>query len=109
MARQAVTLDHLPAPGAGGDLSIYERTGPDKLAEDAARSLCIPVQSTNHRAIAPFWPFECVTSDRAIAITGSDLAHAQRLWSMQVLRRAIQLATEIALRWAKNQKKPVDA
>ena len=98
------------APGAGGELRIYEGSGPNKLAELAATSLWIPIQSTKYRAIAPFWPFECVTTARAIAIIGSDLnALSEVSADPQVLHRAIQLTTEIALRWAKKPQTPVDA
>ena len=102
------------APGAGDELLACEyRPDPSamkRLVNDVATSLWIPVQHTDLLAIAPFWPIASTVSVHSIAIIGSDLnAPSDAPVDPQVLHRAIQLSSEIALRWAKNRQKPTDS
>ncbi len=102
------------APGAGGEILAVEgpqsHFGSKKLIDDAAKSLWIPIRRTDSWAIAPFWPIASAWIGGSIAIIGSNLnAPADAPVDPQVLHRAIQLSSEIALRWAKNQQKPTDS
>jgi hypothetical protein len=102
------------APGAGEELLVSEgvanHSGLKKLVDDAATSLWIPIQHADLFAIAPFWPIASTGAAQRIAIIGSDLnAPSDAPVDPQVLHRAIQLSSEIALRWAKNQQKPADS
>jgi hypothetical protein len=95
------------APGAGKELLVCEDTakpsGLKKLVEDVATSLWIPIQSTPFSAISPFWPIASTRASQSMAIIGSDLnAPSDTPVDPQALHRAIQLSSEIALRWAKN-------
>jgi hypothetical protein len=105
------------APGAG------ERLRPPKnplrvagmyhsgkeLAKEAAESLWIPVQSNDNLSLGLYWPFERAKVTEAIALIGSDpRAHFDALVSPEALQRATQLATEIALRWAKQKSAEAD-
>ncbi len=93
-------------PGAGGELrlSTSPRSSagdPAKLAEDAARSLWIPYRPDEDLTLRWLWPLEIPTRP-VIALIGSGLgASDERTDDPQALHRAAQLATEVALRWAK--------
>lgn len=94
------------APGAGDELWLCTNapadSGLDRLAEDAARSLWIPYRGDELFALLSLWPFERCTP--AISVMGSDhRAFDDDTVDPQALSRAAQLATEIALRWAKKQ------
>jgi hypothetical protein len=102
------------APGAGGEILAVEgprsHSGSKKLIDDAAQSLWIPIRPPDPWAIAPFWPIASAWIGGSIAIIGSNLnASADAPVEPQVLHRAIQLSSEVVLRWAKNQQKPTDS
>jgi len=102
------------APGAGDELLVCEdianSSGLKNLVADAATSLWMPIRRTHSWAIAPFWPIASKWSGQYIAIMGSDLkALSHSPVDPQVLHRAIQLSSEIALRWAKYRQKPADS
>jgi hypothetical protein len=102
------------APGPGKELLVYEQVADPsamkRLVDEVSTSLWIPVQRTDLWTIAPLWPIASAWAAQAIAIIGSDLsATSEAQVDPQVLHRAIQLSCEIALRWAKNQQKPVDS
>jgi hypothetical protein len=98
------------APGAGPELRLCinapRGSEPRKLAESAARSLWIPISGTTDPwALLPLWPFDRCTP--AIALIGSDpKAFFDASTDPQALHRAAQLATEIALRWARPHRQP---
>jgi len=94
------------APGAGKDLALCTSATASsrtrELAEDAARSLWIPFRRIDVWDLAPYWPFE--KCKPAIALVGSDArVISDNSVDPKALHRAAQLATEIALRWAKQQ------
>jgi hypothetical protein len=94
------------APGAGVDLALCTRaigtSGIQELAEEAAASLWIPILNSEIGGLAPSWPFE--KGKPAVVLMGSDPnAFSDASVDPQALHRAAQLATEIALRWAKKQ------
>jgi hypothetical protein len=102
------------AAGAGNELLVCEGivhySGLKKLVADAATSLWIPIRRPHSWAIVPFWPIASTWSGQYIAIIGSDLkALSNSSVDPQVLHRAIQLSSEIALRWAKNRQKQADS
>ncbi len=71
---------------------------------NAAESLWIPHRS-DYWASSSLWPFHNLEADEAIALIGSDLQDEPIAQvSPESLQRAAQLATEIALRWAKSQR-----
>jgi hypothetical protein len=75
------------------------------LAKDAAESLWVPSWGDDRRALCPFWPFAKTKAAEPIALIGSDpMAFFDDSVSPEALHRAAQLATEIALRWAKKQR-----
>ncbi|MFI5458205.1 MAG: hypothetical protein ACHRXM_22475 [Isosphaerales bacterium] len=92
------------APGAGEELLIG--AGAIKVGEiavEAARSLWIPHQSDHVLTMYHFWPFEKWIG--VAALMGSDPnAFSEASVHPEALHRAAQLATEIALRWAKKQR-----
>ena len=100
------------APGVGETLHLGEcRVGDGELVEDAAKSLWIPYESRHHWTMLQSWPFEREWTE-AVALMGSDLnprADSDASADPQTLHRAAQLATEIALRWAKEQQPPPDS
>ena len=98
------------APGAGERLRPSEnalriaglRHPEHDLARDAAESLWIQVDSNDPFALFSIWPFEKMKAAEPIALIGSDpMACFDGSVSPEALHRAAQLATEIALRWAK--------
>jgi hypothetical protein len=112
------------APAAGGDQLVVDgvesHSDMKKLVLDAANGLWIPIpiRCTESWAIASLWPISTRSWPiatmwspvQSIAIIGSDLnvgsgAHV----FLQAVSSAIQLSSEIALRWAKQQEKPVDS
>ena len=102
----------LLAPGAGESLWLATRDprlpfvrSSDTLARNAARSLWIPCQMVHSSALLPFWPI--ADWGPVVAILGSDpRAYPDAATNPQALHRAAQLATEIALRWAKPRQPP---
>jgi hypothetical protein len=97
------------APGAGEALRIAENATLTSdlraLAKGAAESLWVPSWGVDRRALVPFWPFAKTKAAEPIALIGSDpMAFFDDSVSPEALHRAAQLATEIALRWAKTQK-----
>jgi hypothetical protein len=105
----------LLAPGAGETLWLSARdsrlpiaSGTAELARDAARSLWIPCQVVHDSTPMPFWPI--VDWGPVVAIMGSDpRVYPDASADPQALHRAAQLATEIALRWAKARQMQVKA
>jgi hypothetical protein len=98
------------APGAGDGLKLCSnaRIAPSlaRLAEDAARSLWLPYRGNDFSALLSVWPFD--KSIPHVALVGTDhRAFFDDTIDPQVLHQAAQLATEIALRWAKTQKPTV--
>jgi hypothetical protein len=93
------------APGAGEAIRI----GPvlpalSTLAKESAKSLWIPISGEDCWTLLRFWPFEDVRPIEPIALIGSDpKGFFDSSFSPEALHRAAQLATEIALRWAKKQ------
>jgi hypothetical protein len=97
------------APGAGKAIRIAENdpltSDLSALAKDAAESLWVPSWGDDRRALCPFWPFAKTKAAEPIALIGSDpMAFFDDSVSPEALHRAAQLATEIALRWAKKQR-----
>jgi hypothetical protein len=93
-------------PGAGEELLLSTidplTQGLAELAEAAARSLWIPCRR-DEDIVESLWPFKGLFS--ALALIGSDpMAFGDDSADPQALHRAAQLATEIALRWAKDQE-----
>lgn len=102
------------APGAGEAIRIAENapvaSGLRDLAKDCADSLWIPTWGDDPWTLFPFWPFVEFKAAEPIALIGSDpMAFFDPSVSPEALHRAAQLATEIALRWAKNQSTQVAA
>jgi hypothetical protein len=96
------------APGAGEVLRMSDGMYAEpQIATEAAKSLWIPVFRLDPWAVCPFWPFDRQCSAQRIeylALIGSDpRAFFDTTASGQMLSSAAQLATEIALRWAKKQ------
>jgi hypothetical protein len=96
------------APGAGDAIRIAENaplsSGLRDLAKDAAASLWIPTWGDDPHTLLSFWPFEKMKAVEPIALIGSNpKAFFDASVSPEALHRAAQLATEIALRWAKKQ------
>ena len=92
----------LPSPSFGSTrlfvpATIWRRTPPRASGSRlAATDLCTPFS---------LWPFENMQAAEPIALIGSDpRANFDASVSPEVLHRAAQLATEIALRWAKHRK-----
>ncbi len=91
------------APSSDSVVRIAALFGPGEvLAKKAAESLWIPHRS-DYWALPSLWPFDKLEADEAIALIGSDLRDEPIAQvSPESLQRAAQLATEIALRWAKS-------
>jgi hypothetical protein len=91
------------APGIGLELRVVTRRH-HKLAHDAATGLWIPHRSvTTPEALLPFWPLERRFPDH-LALVGAEWAeHPQPEVDPEALQRTAQLATEITLRWAKQE------
>jgi hypothetical protein len=92
-------------PGAGHVLwlstSVFSGEGLGELAEVAARSLWIPHRRELDDALESLWPF--VQDLPALALMGSDpRAFGDDSVDPEAIIRAAQLATEVALRWAKD-------
>ncbi len=107
MDRQANSADHPGRAGAGRRLGICPiDSSPsdfDDLVDEAGRSLWIPVQKEGALASAAIWSHKAYRP--AVAIVGSDpRAFFDDSIDLQALNLAAQLATEIALRWAKKSK-----
>jgi hypothetical protein len=103
-ARPTLIIDWL-APGIGRSLAVLER-GTDSLAAAAARDLWIP-HRTIHRAPIrhEHWPL-CRHGPSYISIVGDAVRETRApvvalTIDPDALGRAAQLATEVALRWAK--------
>ncbi len=97
----------LVGPGAGNRLGIFAAeaapSGLYDLVDDAARSLWIPTQNEDVLASASLWSHGAYRP--SVAIVGSDpRAFFGDAVDPQALSLAAQLATEIALRWAKQPK-----
>jgi hypothetical protein len=95
------------APGAGDklrlDTNAMSNSDLNTLVADAARGLWLPVHGLNIGASVPHWCFEPFLFP-AVALVGADpRALGDDSVDPQALHRAAQLATEIALRWAKKQ------
>jgi hypothetical protein len=93
-------------PGAGEELLLGtidpSTRGLADLAEAAARSLWIPCRR-DEDILESLWPFQGYFS--ALALIGSDRrAFGDDSTDPRALHRAAQLATEIALRWAREQE-----
>jgi hypothetical protein len=105
----------LLAPGAGDELwlSTAEPTLPvssqtQELVRDAARSLWIPSKVVHEFTPLRFWPI--VGWGPVVALMGSDpRAYSGGSVDPRALHRAAQLATEIALRWAKRRQRELEA
>jgi hypothetical protein len=100
------------APGAGDTVwlgtSDSVASGTQQLGLDAGHSLWIPVASVPPFALLPLWPFE--DYHPSIALIGSESRTSTPLPAdPKALHRAAQLAAEIALRWAKRQRRPDQA
>jgi hypothetical protein len=101
----------LLAPGAGESLWLAARDpslpfvrGTEALARDAARSLWIPCQIVHNATPLIYWPL--ADWGPVTAIMGSDpRAYPDATTDPQALHHAAQLATEIALRWAKSRQR----
>jgi hypothetical protein len=97
-------LSLLLAPGAGQELLIGAGCpGVHDLAVEAAGSLWIPHRPRRFVEMYQFWPF--AKWNESVAIMGANpAAFFDASGSPDALHRAAQLATEIALRWAKQQR-----
>ncbi len=93
------------APGAGEAIRIAPgMTHLQELANESAKSLWIPIWGDDCWTLSPFWPLEEVRAE-PIALIGSEpTMFFESAVSPEALHRAAQLATEIALRWAKKKK-----
>jgi hypothetical protein len=92
------------APGAGEELLIG--TGDIKVGEIAAlaaTSLWIPHQLGHRLTMYRFWPFPKWTEVAAL-IGSNPREFSDSRVGPEALQRAAQLASEIALRWAKKQR-----
>jgi hypothetical protein len=94
------------APGAGQELWLCTNalpgSGVRRLAEGAARGLWIPIRGNDLLALFPLWPFE--KCHPAVALIGSDAwAFDDDTVDPPALHRCAQLATEMALRWARER------
>jgi hypothetical protein len=97
----------LAVPSAGMDLIAFDHgdDGIRALARGAADSLWIPIRDDAPRSPFSPWPFE--EDQLAVALVGSDpRAFVEDSADPQALVQVAQLATEIALRWAKTQQTP---
>ena len=100
------------APGAGGERRVFPivslaRPGMDELVKDVARSLWIPIKSfADPWSHFQLWPFERkFRAAQVVVFTGSGSPPAaDASVDTHVLEHAAQLATEIALRWARKQQ-----
>ncbi len=95
----------LAVPSADMDLIAFDYGdyGIRALAKGAADSLWIPIRDVVPWSPFSPWPFE--EDQLAVALVGSDpRAFTADSADPQALLRAAQLATEIALRWAKPQQ-----
>ncbi len=98
------------APGAGGEHRLVPivSASPEAaaLAGDVARSLWIPTAGVDPWSHSPFWPFgKGFNAADVIALVGAHSAlDSGAPINSQNLVHAAQLATEIALRWAKKQQ-----
>ena len=94
------------APGIGPGLALLER-GTGRLAESAAADLWIPHHPIRHPDIRrAHWPFGR-RGPAYVAIVGGELdtpPATDRPIDPDALTRAAQLATEIALRWARRNR-----
>lgn len=103
------------AAGAGDQVWLTtndpKSAGTLDLALDAGRSLWIPVAIARPWTWLPLmalWPLD--DPQPAIALIGAKSSPSPRASAdPQALHRAAQLATEIALRWAKCQQQPAQA
>jgi hypothetical protein len=106
-AAKPTLLVVLVGPGAGKRLGIFATeaspSGLYDLVDEAARSLWIPTQDEDVMASASIGSYEAYRP--AVAIVGSDPRSLfDDTVNSQALTLAAQLATEIALRWAKQPK-----
>jgi len=96
----------LLAPGAGEKLGlfVFDSLLSDlyEIVEKATKSLWIPTQDDGIVASLPSWPVQSFRP--AFVVVGSDpwALHDEAV-DPQALQRAAQLATEVALRWAKKR------
>jgi hypothetical protein len=99
------------APGAGEAIRIAPGSAALRaLAKESAESLWIPVWGDDCWTLFPFWPFEDVPTAETIALIGSDpTTFFDSSVVPEALHRSAQLATEIALRWAKKQREQAPA
>jgi len=95
---------------------IYSRSLPrmDELVRDVARSLWIPIKGNDPWSHFLLWPFErkIRASDEVeiVVLSGSSSQlHSDASVDPKVLEHAAQLATEIALRWARKQQESADS
>jgi hypothetical protein len=98
------------APGSGSELGLVAGPGCE-LAKECAASLWIPeTPRLGHRFLGRLWPFEWDWPPFA-AILGAEVGgppkarsrrtHLEHELNPDAIARAAQLATEIALRWAR--------
>jgi hypothetical protein len=98
-------------PGFGGEHSLVPIAssfpGTSDLANEAARSLWIPIRGHDPWARWVYWPLKRnIGTMEVIALCGAHAGSAaDSSFSPQALDHAAQLATEIALRWAKKTQR----
>jgi hypothetical protein len=102
----------LLAPGAGEKVWLSTNdlvtSDTDKLATEAARSLWIPIVRVSPFNLLSLWPFE--NCHPTIALIGSESGDSSDpSLDPQALHRVAQLATEIALRWARKPQASASA
>jgi hypothetical protein len=95
------------APGAGETLAVCTRAHATsqarQLAEDAAASLWLPFRRLWCWDLALYWPLK--NRQPAVVLSGSNpQEYFGPTVDQNALQRTAQLATEIALRWAKAQQ-----
>jgi len=108
-ARPTLIVDWL-APGIGPGLALLEQ-GTETLAATAARDLWIPHRVV-HRAVVgrQHWPLGRHGPAFVGMVGDAVAAHRAPVAALAIepdaLGRAAQLATEVALRWARRKQKP---
>jgi hypothetical protein len=104
-ARPTLVIDWL-APGIGPGLALLEQ-GTDHLAETAAADLWIPHHVVHRPGLRrEHWPFGRHGPGYIGMVGSAAAAPSPPAVSPEALGRAAQLATEIALRWARKKQVP---
>jgi hypothetical protein len=106
-ARPTLVVEWL-APGIGPGLALMEQ-GTGQLADKAATDLWVPHHVIHHAGIhREHWPFGC-HGPGYVGMVGNAIGRSKDVAGgvdLDALARTAQLATEVALRWAKKKQVP---